>query len=276
MSLCYSSFTMLRVATASACLLFWVSLCVGQNLPRPENNATHVQMKTSKDAEISKREDAQPQPNFSHPAAGSQPCKDNGDGKKSDSQGEPQGWFEAYVLLTGLMALCSLVAALATRRSANAAVKAANTSEMALKLSERADILLEGASVLAGVTQKVDQDSQVVMGFRNFGRTRAQNVRFEISLEIPGVPNSIPPQAPITIGAGETQSLCFPRFAEFLTRETGEGIARGKIPLKFRGSVTYDDVFEDPHTFRCGGTFDHRTGTFRMDEHRELESRNPN
>jgi hypothetical protein len=268
-----------RPATAIAFIVLWAPLSVGQTLPSPEDKAAHSQVKAGKDGEVSNKQGAPPSnlPSTKPQVAPRpEPSNSYSDNYKGHRQGEPQGWFMAYVLLTGGITLCSFFATLAARKSANAAVKAANTAEKALKLSERADVLLEGASIRMGITQKVDGDSQVILSFRNFGRTRAQNVRFDISLEIPGVPKSIPPQASITVGAGDTRKLCFPRFAEFLTKETAEGISRGDIPLGFRGIVTYKDAFDDPHTFQCGGTLDHITRIFRMDEHREQETLNQN
>jgi hypothetical protein len=110
----------------------------------------------------------------------------------------------------------------ASKIAANAARKSAEVAEMALKLAERADVLLNAASLTlvdsAGIPRTaVNPYSRVTLEFKNFGRTRAQNVRCLIGLIIPGVPESVPPQEPFILGPGGTQSVTFHHFKGTLT-----------------------------------------------------------
>jgi hypothetical protein len=89
--------------------------------------------------------------------------------------------------------------------SAKAAKKSAEVAEAALKLSERADVLLNHATFSHG-TVLSGKDSKVVIEFKNFGRTRAQNAKLSLNLLVEGVPPTNCERMPsITMGAGKTQ-----------------------------------------------------------------------
>jgi hypothetical protein len=104
--------------------------------------------------------------------------------------------------------------------------------------------------------------SRMVIGLKNFGRTRANNVRCSIRIIIPGVPESVPPRKPFILGPGASQSVTFSRFGEILTKETSDLILSGKIDLKFAGTVTYEDIFNESHTVNYQGLLDPLTGNF--------------
>jgi hypothetical protein len=81
--------------------------------------------------------------------------------------------------------------AAATETAANAAKKSAEVSEMALRLGERADVLLNAVSLtndpeVLSSNIAINPHCRVNMEFKNFGRTRAQNVRCLIGLISPG------------------------------------------------------------------------------------------
>jgi hypothetical protein len=156
-----------------------------------------------------------------------------------------------------------------TETAANAAKKSAEVAEMALKLAERGDVLLNAVSLtmdptVVSTNTAIHPYSRVSMEFKNFGRTRAQNVRCLIGLVIPGVPETVPPREPFILGPGATQLLTFETFKATLTQKTYEDIASGVIDLKFAGTVSYEDIFGESHTITCRGLLDPKTGRFLL------------
>lgn len=140
---------------------------------------------------------------------------------------------------------------------------------MALKLGERADVLLNAVALTMDPTvlstnSGINIYSRVSMEFKNFGRTRAQNVRCLIGLIIPGVPENVPPREPFILGPGATQLLTFEQFSATMTQKTYEDIVSGVIDLKFAGTVTYEDIFGESHSITCRGLLDPKTGRFLL------------
>lgn len=207
------------------------------------------------------------------------------------------GWEKAYVILTALLVVVGAVgigyaiqtlravqrqavsmrrqtthlrnSVIQARRAANAARKSADFAEVATTLAERADVLLLRVGVVPNSrTQRLDGDAYVEMEFKNFGRTRANNNRFTVSLQLPDVPNddAVPDNVAVIIGAGDTQIVGFHRFREWLTQETFDKFLRGETVLRFSAKVTYDDVFGGSHFAQFGGYFDHRAKMFRVQE----------
>ncbi len=158
----------------------------------------------------------------------------------------------------------------ATETAANAAQKSAEIAEMALKLADRADVLLESAglthhpnsgSVLTGY-------SSALFRFKNFGRTRAVNVKFAVSLSVSETHSSPPPIEPVVLGADAHQTVRFPQFREWMTEKTFTGISKGEIPLTFQSRVTYEDIFGDSHIAENGGTYMPENDRFRLSGNR--------
>jgi hypothetical protein len=159
-----------------------------------------------------------------------------------------------------------------TKKAADAATKSADTAERALKLTQRADVLLSGVSLRdsAGVdASPVRPDSYVILEFKNFGRTRAENVVFEIMLVIPDCPSSVKHLGPMVLGAGDTQALRFQAFGEFLTELIASGIGDGTIKLSFTGKVSYRDIFDVVHTTSPSGVFHSKMRYFVTEQNRE-------
>ena len=151
--------------------------------------------------------------------------------------------------------------------TAHAALKSAQTAENALRLSERADILLESAGIVFSPSQVFDGDARLVLRFRNWGRTRATDVRFDVRMIIPGIIDSSAPPLPLMVlGAGQEQSVSFQTFREHLAKNTFEDIAAGRADLQFVSWLVYKDVFGGSYTTRDVGVFNHRTVTFRVEE----------
>jgi hypothetical protein len=71
---------------------------------------------------------------------------------------------------------------------------------------------------------------------------------------------------PIAMGAGETKDISSPRFVEFLTEQTAQGIFTGKIGLRFEGESRYRDIFGGAYRSYYEGTWDAGTNVFRIDK----------
>ena len=101
----------------------------------------------------------------------------------------------------------------------------------------------------------------------NFGRTRANLLDFHVTLSVPDVIPESPaePMPVIILAPGDSQSMSFGRFGDWLTKETFGNIHSGRTELRFDARVTYTDIFEVDHEMECGGIFMHKTKTFRID-----------
>jgi hypothetical protein len=103
--------------------------------------------------------------------------------------------------------------------SALAAKKSAELSEMTLKLTQRADILVDACYIILNTRggSQLAANNNVEIVFKNFGPTRAENVIYKISLEIPDVPQTDRSNGPCPLGPRDTQTLSFIPFGKFLT-----------------------------------------------------------
>lgn len=182
--------------------------------------------------------------------------------------------FTLFLVIVGSVAMWVALTTLRTIKrqtkaaetAANAAKKSADTGEMALRLSERADVMLDSAGVSTG-QQKITPESRVLLQFKNYGRTRANNVRFNFSVTIPDLPDSESlPLPPIPIGARDTQQIFFRMFREWVTKDTFLSILNGKTKVRFSGTLAYDDVFGQSHTVKCSGILLSHSGTFMVEE----------
>jgi hypothetical protein len=196
--------------------------------------------------------------------------------------------FPVYLLLTGIGVFVNLwiacliyrqsrlmqhqirtshIATKASIRSARAAKSSADTAKQALETSERADVLLDAIS-FADEQNRIHPHSRPIFHFKNSGRTRAVNVRFDFWMAVPDAKdarqNDMPP---ITIGSQCEQPLAFSTVIESFTMQTFHDVIGGKVPLTFDGKVFYDDVFGKPHWARYSGTYHSNTRGFRVDKH---------
>jgi hypothetical protein len=180
-----------------------------------------------------------------------------------------------FIVASLLLTLATFIIALYAAVQAKAAKQSAENDERTVRLTERADVLLEAAGFDHPIAGRFDGHSRISLPFKNFGRTRANNVLLDVNLLIPGVPNTpaAPPIPKITIGAGDTQTVKFGSFLETLTQDTFRGICDGSIKLGFVGEIAYQDVFGTPHIVECSGEFHPRTRSFICTKNNE---RNPN
>lgn len=155
----------------------------------------------------------------------------------------------------------------ATRISADAAKKSAEIAEASLKLVERADVLLNAAYLIHSQVLSDQQNSRVILQFKNFGRTKAVEVKLKLNLIIEKVPETDCTEVPpIAMGAGETKDISSLRFVEFLTEQTAQGIFTGKIGLRFEGESRYRDIFGGAYRSYYEGTWGAGTNVFRIDK----------
>jgi hypothetical protein len=138
---------------------------------------------------------------------------------------------------------------------------------MVVRLTERADILLDGVILPTG--QQWTAQSAVVLVFKNFGRTRADNVVFQFRVFIPEIPETqgvAKGLTPIVLAPTDTQTVPFQPFNAWMTEEWLTKVASGHLSLRYDGEVTYNDVFAKRHTTKCSGTFMPESRTFRVDD----------
>jgi len=153
-------------------------------------------------------------------------------------------------LITLGIAVTGLVQALAAKESNATAKTAAEFAEKALKTT--------------------DGHSWVGLQFKNFGRTRANSVKFDCTLVFPGMPDQAAPELPeMVVAAGDTPTVSFDRFIQFMNLETFTKVVRMQIPLHFIAKVSYDDVFGNHHSSYAKGSLkDPVRRLFSVDETR--------
>jgi hypothetical protein len=160
-----------------------------------------------------------------------------------------------------------------TRKAADAAKKSAEVSEMALRLTQRADILVEACSIVDNTRAgfQIAPNNHVSVAFKNFGRTRAENVVYKIRLIIPGVPESDQINGPSPLGPGDSQTMSFIPFGAFLNQSTMNDIGTGAIIMRIKGTVSYADIFGDTHVVEVLARYSPKFQIFRHEENPDPE-----
>jgi hypothetical protein len=206
-----------------------------------------------------------------------QPSAKNEEGKSQTPDRSLPTWSDPFwsnwaLVLVGVIAAWIALGTLgdlkeqtaATKISAEAAEKSAEIAEASLKLVEKADVLLDAVSLVHGSTLG-GKDARVVLQFRNFGRTKATDVRLRLNLMIEGVPESDCTNIPtVSVGAGETKEVSSARFVQFLTEALAKKIFSGVVGLSFEGEALYRDIFGGSHRSYYTGTWDRGTDTFQI------------
>jgi hypothetical protein len=177
-------------------------------------------------------------------------------------------WADYVTIIANLaFTLTTFVIAIYAAVQARAAKKSADIYEQTVRLTERADVLLDSVGVIEASTSV--RDNRVVLKFKNFGRTRGNNLIFYVSLTIPNLPPASPDPSPVTVlAAGDIVTMPFSVFGEWLTRDSFTDIYSGKIEMRFDAKVTYTDIFDVDHSMECGGIFMHKSNTFRLEYNR--------
>jgi hypothetical protein len=272
--------------------LFCSSLLSQSRIPGPSKPIEKQQNKTSP-----KSGEPKPDDNLSKeriPNGVAIPARN--DQKDSRSQGEaksPTDWWGIFntalsTIFTGVLALLayrqwktlkgheesfkSLAGFMGeglaeSRKSADAAMKMAETADLALRLAERADILLVSAEFLyeEGVVA-ILRDSSIVISFSNFGRTRANKVRFNTTLVVTGVFEEKFSVGPVAIGPGQNRKVVLRRLQKLFPENVVAGVLSGILRMYFTGTAIYEDVFSEPHTIDYIGVFDPPSLGFLMED----------
>ena len=173
-----------------------------------------------------------------------------------------------FAVWVGFGTLSDLKEQTATAKaSAEEAKQAAIFSRKATMESERADILLDAASIVPSVASGIiDGDASLKFRYKNFGRTRAKDVRIKVWFEIKDVnlTGAVVELPPMVMGSGQEQTVALQTFRECLTERTFNQITQGKLELIFIAFAVYEDVFGGIHTARDAGVFDSRSMRFRV------------
>ena len=151
--------------------------------------------------------------------------------------------------------------------AANAAGQSSEFAKKTTKDSERADILIESISIETGNQNWTQNgDGKLVVHFRNFGRTRATEVRLRVELVVPSVnltrgKYDLPS---MVLGKGQKQTVTTDTFHDCLGLPLFNQVIKGQKEMHFHASVVYEDVFGDSYTTKDIGVFDVRTSSFKI------------
>lgn len=172
--------------------------------------------------------------------------------------------------LIGIIGTCAAIKTLktlvrqtaATEVAAKAAKKSADLAEMTMRIIEAPDLCLDNAGLVP--QGAITPESFVGLKVKNFGGSRAKNVRSFVKLIIPGVPDSELSAETFSVGRGGSQLIRFLAFREFLNQGTFIKIVRREILVRFSGDIVYEDVFGTSYSLNCRGVLNAETGTFAL------------
>lgn len=139
-----------------------------------------------------------------------------------------------------------------------------NEREVVLK-TQRADMLITHAGFDPNFG--FGEDAQVVVTVKNFGPTRANDVRVQLwlGLDASNVFEHTEP-TPVVVAAGERILPRFPPLGQVLQPDALLAFVAGRVELQISGTIEYRDVFDLPHAIRIKATYHRGTRMFAMDE----------
>ncbi len=146
------------------------------------------------------------------------------------------------------------------------ALNAFNHERDAVRLTQRADVLVEGVNVSTGHRQPVTGDSCISIQWRNYGPTRANEVRLSASLLFAElqVPYESVDTPIIALASGDRQPQAFIPLRKCMTNATFKDILDGKTELRFVAKAEYRDVFGSLHHTHNEGIYRREDGTFQI------------
>lgn len=147
------------------------------------------------------------------------------------------------------------------RRAADAAQDSADEARDTARLTQCADVLIELIE-MENAQPSFSPSTRFILQFKNFGPTRANNVRFDFTLSIGTLGDLQVPVSPVVLGANGTAPLVFKTFKELMIVPNIPDIEAGKIPMHFRGTISYEDVFGKNHAVDCTGEYNRFTRNF--------------
>jgi hypothetical protein len=146
------------------------------------------------------------------------------------------------------------------------ATRAFNHERDAVFATQRADLLFfETALEPRTKPSRLTGDTTLGLIFKNFGPTRASQVKMIIDMEIEGFSQLTPapgsvldenPDLPRTVvGAGDTVVASFARLGRLYSLEAISLASKGDRKLQYIATVEYVDVFGKPHHTTCKGVY---------------------
>jgi hypothetical protein len=139
--------------------------------------------------------------------------------------------------------------------------RAFRSEREAVRLTQRADVLLDSIDVRpANDPPSIWPNTEVQLHFRNYGPTRANDVRFSIDLTIAGAMKKEASQngpllPPIVIAANENSPASFPLLGQMFEAEDIKRASRGDAEMRFTATATYVDVFGKRHRSHYTGIY---------------------
>jgi hypothetical protein len=147
------------------------------------------------------------------------------------------------------------------KRQADAARDSADNARDTARLTQCADVLIDEIELQVAKPQ-FELSSRIVIHFKNFGPTRAINVKLDLTLQ-PGTLGDLPTLGgPIVLAAHASAPITYPTFKELGWVPHIADIQNGKISIKFSGTISYEDVFGFIHTTDCSGEYNRLTHSF--------------
>jgi len=126
------------------------------------------------------------------------------------------------------------------------------------RLTQCADVLIDVIE-LENAYPHFQHSSRIRIVFRNYGPTLATNVKLDFTLQ-PGTLGDIPNLGgPIVIASQATAAIIYATFSELGWGPNLSDIQSGIILLKFKGTISYQDVFGYTHTTDCFGQYNPHT-----------------
>ena len=144
-----------------------------------------------------------------------------------------------------------------TEVSASAAKLAADTAKRALETTERADVMIETAA--SPDAPNITAGNPITIVFRNFGRTRAQDVAVDGSLWLATENGSrvallVKAAIPAVIGPKGIHTMALKPTGAFLTGEEIVRVNDGSATLSLYVTIKYQDPF-GTHSINADGIF---------------------
>ncbi len=149
-----------------------------------------------------------------------------------------------------------------------------NPIELADRLTQRADVLLDQIGIKPRPNPCYLTDgTEISIIFKNFGPTRANDVRTTVDLSMPGVTKkahvAAPPMPASVVAAGDQLTVTFPPLGMAFESAVLAKASKGDIPLRFDATVEYTDVFGTRHHTAYGGIYYGPAGSFVVDNNHD-------
>jgi len=160
------------------------------------------------------------------------------------------GGFQVWLLRGTLKATLNAANAAqdsadAANRSAKTATEAAEFTEKTMRLTERADVLVDNIRL-----SHPGRATELIITFRNFGRSRANSVQAKCfhGIRETGVVEEMPFVSPLTLGAGAPLELHSRSLVGNLIGEASEQVfTTRQVLYRVWGKISYVDIFDKPH-----------------------------